>query len=635
MTALNPRSRERGIALLSVVAVLVLLAIIATPFLVTMRDGAQRGKAVLAEAQAAKEAETAFRVAAAYLTGTHDSAERWAKDSGVKDQPDTPDWDTLDEFQIDDTLLRNAGLDPENGRIWGVTIEDESAKINVNSAPFPLLGRFFGSTRLAEPADEAATDLNLESDGGLPARDGVVRLGDEVVQYDRREGSVLRGCKRGYKQDLPGNGPPRKHGAKALVVNEIAFQVSAYPILARRGKFDGVDRVEYAPYQNLYEMRRISDLGVAALSADEFDRVADHLTVASRGIAGHVWGDPQNLRDPIKAGEDGHKAKLRLDNPQRYGLGTLVRISDGTHTDYGVVFGYGGGALVEIVPATLHDYDANLTRVEAIIRHPVNVNTASVQVLTALFAGICRHSQEPIDADTARTVADRLVKVRSNEQQPAVRSLKDLKEILRQAVRENALRAEEATAIELNALNPMETASNRLAVGSMPMGFKSGEVFTVTARAAVLDRSGQETGRRSFRRVVDVNPQGTAVLEIAGQYDLDEMLRVSNAKHLTTYPLNVGTEDRGFASPPSRFTPFFKSDRWPSRDRTDEEASVRLLPSRLDYGTGRQAFTQPEHFDDTKHAEGHDLADGRVSFGSKDGRVAVSSDDGLEPFAAS
>src|SRR5688572_18097483 len=181
----------------------------------------------------------------------------------------------------------------------------------------------------------------------------------------------------------------------------------------------------------------------------------------------------------------------------------------------------------------------------------------------------------------------------------------------------------------------METAANRLAVGSMPMGFKSGEVFTVTARAAVLDRSGQESGRRSFRRVVDVNPQGTAVLEIAGQYDLDEMLRVSNAKHLTTYPLNVGMEDRGTASPPSRFTPFFKSDRWPSRDRSDEEASVRSLPSRLDYGTGRQAFPEPEHFDDTKDAEGHDLSDGQVSFGSKDSRVSVSSEDGLEPFAAS
>ena len=47
---------ERGIALLAVVAVLVLLTIIATPFLVTMKDGAERGKAQLAGHEAAMEA---------------------------------------------------------------------------------------------------------------------------------------------------------------------------------------------------------------------------------------------------------------------------------------------------------------------------------------------------------------------------------------------------------------------------------------------------------------------------------------------------------------------------------------------------------------------------------------------------
>src|SRR5690349_24665467 len=87
----EPRRGERGIALLTVVAVLVLLTIIATPFLVTMRDGAERGKALLAGSEVALEAENAFRVAIVHLGATDDAVQRCAKSQSMKTQPYTPD----------------------------------------------------------------------------------------------------------------------------------------------------------------------------------------------------------------------------------------------------------------------------------------------------------------------------------------------------------------------------------------------------------------------------------------------------------------------------------------------------------------------------------------------------------------
>ncbi|MHC4822306.1 MAG: hypothetical protein ACYTDX_11395, partial [Planctomycetota bacterium] len=177
------------------------------------------------------------------------------------------------------------------------------------------------------------------------------------------EGNLLRGVRRGYEGDRPGNGPPSSHGVRSLVVNEIAFQIAAYPILARRTSTE----TEYAPYTNLYELRRIGDLGTVALSTSKWESIVDHLTVHSQRVAsGHVWGDPQTLQQPVKAGEDGHKAILTLENPMRFGMGTMVRVTDGANTDYAMVYGRQGGRNVHVVPALQHDYDADITQVHSL-----------------------------------------------------------------------------------------------------------------------------------------------------------------------------------------------------------------------------------------------------------------------------
>jgi hypothetical protein len=634
------RSRERGIALLAVVAVLVLLAIIATPFLVTMRDGAQRGKVFLASTEAVVEAENVIHNAVIHLGATDTQVEMFARAQNLKTQPATPEYDTLAEFQVN--LLDGAGLDADSGRLWGVSVEDESAKINVNSAPFTVLGYFLGMSSLGDGIDADDRDITLSTDGGLPSEKGVVRIGDEVVAYQKRDGTLLRGCQRGFRSDRPGNGPARKHGKGDLVVNETAFQIAAYPILARRGKFDGVDRTEFAPYSNLYELRRVSDLGVASLSAAQWDRIVDHLTVSSRGVVGQTFGDPQSLREPVKAGQDGHMAHLKIENPLRYGLGTVVRVSDGTHTDYGIVYGIGGGAsagYVDVVPALQHDYEVGTARVESLIRTPININTASEQVLTAVHANLRRHGLAHVSADTAGIIARRLILERNKEREdklpPGITGLKEYRAILRALAKEGSITPEDEATCEMNALNPLDSSAGRLATGTVPLDVRSGGIFTVTARAAVLDRSGRETGRRDFRRVVDVSPQGTSVYEIGGQADLDEVLRATNSKWFTTFPVNLAFEERGGAMPPSRYTPFFRRDSWPSTDRTDPAASLRLAPSRLTYGGGGSNFPEPSHFDSSRNADGEYMDKGEQTLGTGAGTVAIVGDDGMEAFSAS
>ena len=56
------RRSERGIALISVVAVLVLLALVVTPFMLTQRDAAARGERFLYTARTNSEAESLFQL---------------------------------------------------------------------------------------------------------------------------------------------------------------------------------------------------------------------------------------------------------------------------------------------------------------------------------------------------------------------------------------------------------------------------------------------------------------------------------------------------------------------------------------------------------------------------------------------
>ncbi|MHC4917152.1 MAG: hypothetical protein ACYTGB_16860, partial [Planctomycetota bacterium] len=160
-----PRERRRrGVALIVVILLLAALAAIGGPFLISAGLERRESRLFAARARARCAAEGAMARALWCLSRTDEHAERL----GVYGAPfDTPEWDTLDELQVGFVFAPPPpprgkkpppwpkGLDGDTfhdprGEIWTALVEDEQGKINVNSAPPPLLGSLVSSAVLAE-----------------------------------------------------------------------------------------------------------------------------------------------------------------------------------------------------------------------------------------------------------------------------------------------------------------------------------------------------------------------------------------------------------------------------------------------------------------------------------------------------
>src|SRR6185503_13080600 len=139
-------------------------------------------------------------------------------------------------------------------------------------------------------------------------------------------------------------------------------------------------------YTHVNQARTIGDLGVAALGVAEFDRIRRHVTTCSRGEVGDGWCNPQLVRNNLTP--DSSPLYVKIKNVRYFGPGTLVRITDGANEDYAMVAKLRGTEEVLLAGRVAHEYTADQTRIYCLARAPININTASVETLTYVFAGL-------------------------------------------------------------------------------------------------------------------------------------------------------------------------------------------------------------------------------------------------------
>ena len=125
--------RERGLALVLVLTVLLALALVATPFVLSMLLHEQSGAASRFFSQADYGAEGARNYAVWRLMSSLDPVERRAGAGAFN----TYHFDPAQEFDIrlTDAYLRRLGIADPRGAIWGLVVQDEQGKLNVRSAP--------------------------------------------------------------------------------------------------------------------------------------------------------------------------------------------------------------------------------------------------------------------------------------------------------------------------------------------------------------------------------------------------------------------------------------------------------------------------------------------------------------------
>ncbi len=298
------RRDERGIALISVIAVLVLLAMVATPFLLTMRDSAARGEKFLYGQRADAEAEALFETVRSQLVGGLEHVERRKLDAkatagtgAATDSDATPDCDTPDEFAMPQSVLdRFNRANSKEHRVWSADVVDAQTLFNLNNCSYPVLANILGRTEVASPATSDKLSITLTHvPDSFPKTDGVVRIGSECVHYKTIVGNDLVNCERGYLQANACNGPAHDLVAGEVVIPESCFQIATRPFRLRAPA--------WVRYTHVDQARTISDLGVAPLPPEDFERIRPYVTAWNGNAVGDGWCNPQTVKNAISAHE--------------------------------------------------------------------------------------------------------------------------------------------------------------------------------------------------------------------------------------------------------------------------------------------------------------------------------------------
>jgi hypothetical protein len=563
--------REAGIALIMVIVVLVALAVIATPFALSMRSMESAALLGFEHEVARADAEVALAAARRHLVLTHPFLDA------------TPYADDRAELSPPDLDRRHPTLLPRDprGTIASVSIADESGKVHLGTASPYLLGNLLGGrTTLAQAVDERAETLPLTDASGFRGA-GIAWAGLELVEYSAVGPDGLGECRRGLASANLARSAARPHAAGADVLDARLMLLAQHGWRIRPGVFDVFRRVDGLKDIGLY--------GELTYTADEVDRARPWLTV--HGGAPR-WRDPQRVRAVSTARGGG--LELVVDDGRFYGAGTIVELRTASgEAEWNLSLGatdWGDGWRVLLLepPALRHDDGGSVLR--SLLRTPVNVNTCVPPVLEALLAGLGGSPvADVVNAREATLLADNLIAAELDtdptllrglfEEQlearelsradleavialvegerlragqltrdelqarftglvsgrgshrigrPAARALagriaaaapashEQLREVLDAALADGVLRPEQRETVLRNAVDSNDA---RLVGGTAPFAYDSRGVFALDAAASRNFPNGREQARVRMREVVSVGPEGESATRFATQRD--------------------------------------------------------------------------------------------------------------------
>jgi len=631
------RRRARGIALISVIAVLVLLTMVATPFMLAMNDSAARGEKFLYGQRADAEAESLFDTVRAQLVGCMEHVERRKLDAGTAmgaggaAQPPgdaTPDYDVADEFAMPQSVLdRFNQANAKEHRVWAADIVDTQTLFNLNNCSYPVLANILGRAEVsaATTADKLTITLTHVPES-FPKADGVVRIGSECVHYRTIIGNDLVNCERGYLQAQPGNGPAHDLEMGDAVIPESCFQIATRPFRLRPPA--------WVRYTHVDQARTISDMGVAPLTPEDFEVLRPYITAWNGNAVGDGWCNPQKVKNGLSA-HDKQNLYVKLKNVSYFGPGTMVQITDGVNYDYAVVSKIRGTDEVVLAGDIAHDYQADQTRIYCLARSPINVNTADVATLALCFDGlhirgrnasISRRQAEDLAAflktwkmkPVAGTTNNSAASNSNGDAPPAptpnpapgvFRDWEDFTRAIEDAKNAGKLDDDGVECVLRNAMNANDA---RLGFSTVPFVFRSNDIYEVRATVSIQGAQGHEMARRELRRVMEVSTtkSGTFVLESQSEIQ-SQIMKSRDAKYMMTYPVNVARFDdkNKLNIPPSEFLSFHPNDLFPSTDRTVGVGNVQLAPASFRFGTTNNRVDHVVHFDNERIPDGFDIKD--------------------------
>ncbi|MBI4617884.1 MAG: hypothetical protein HY720_30010 [Planctomycetes bacterium] len=532
-------SSRRAIALLLVVAVLAVLSILAIPFAVSMafEERTARNEAAAAEARLA--ARTAANQARGLLARGHPGAESQA---GPSDAPfDTPEWDGMGELDVafEPDIASWLRFDGTKGIFASATADDESGLVNLNSASLWLLANLWAPSVIAVNLPREGTEVEVDSTAGFP-ESGAIWVNGERIEYRRKTDTSFLDCRR----DLTPRAPEFRGAALqpegTVVVPMRAYALAIYPMR---------DPTRWQPFQTVEEARRLGEAGVDALPAADYGAIRDSLTVHSPHADTGDWIGLGRLRNDLPVDADETTSDfVQVDEPRFLAPGSVVRIRDGNHVEYGLVRDFENGR-PNLNVQVRGGFTANEAYVDVLARHPVNLSTAPLRVLFALFHGLhAPGGNLVVRYDEASAAA---LAVDAARRGAPIASLLNLRQILAGVAAED-LPSDRTNLIMANGQNPLGfppapmrqagrgQGTPHLDVQTAPYSFVSGNVYRIEAGGRVGSPSGVEVARHTVSQIVRVASPGEFAVRRIGQRHFQRFLELLPSNKVITWPVRLG-----------------------------------------------------------------------------------------------
>jgi hypothetical protein len=283
---------------------------------------------------------------------------------------------------------------------------------------------------------------------------------------------------------------------------------------------------EFLPtaFSNIKKILRQMDMlmSVETLDARQFELIREYITTSSWRPADWTLRTPLLADIPrISQQKDENYRTLVVNAANWYNPGTTVRLECSSVVEYAVIEGHVRGGL--LLSADVNCFDNTDTFVQAQYRHPININTAPLPVLRAVFTGVRsmggmqRRSAsgqiiiEFVTPAEAAALAD-MVRARTDP----IAGLQDFVTVLDEAVSSEVISDADRLALIINAINPNDPS---LAAGTVPFIYSSKNVYSITATGLVNSPAGEETASYRIRRVLEVAPPRPLLLIRDGQED--------------------------------------------------------------------------------------------------------------------
>jgi len=299
---------------------------------------------------------------------------------------------------------------------------------------------------------------------------------------------------------------------------------------SKRGKF--LKRYFPQALRDLASLRRLADL--ETIDALTYKRLEPYITTFS--LRDDDWSEPALLVSDVPLQQEQGfwtRRVIRISGPcSRYiNRGTILRIYTQSREEFATVSGRWGNTIY-LERELRGTYTAGEAWVQAMLRHPVNINACDDRVLKALLVGLTFRTYQslPEVAKIFRKLTGKEIEqdyVTPEEAEAVIARIRatpphnhqELRDILQAAAEAGEISQQDALAIITNAINANDP---NLAVSTAPFCYASKDAFRVDAYGVVLGGEGQELARCHIRASVLTSPTRKLCWMLDSQQDLSD-----------------------------------------------------------------------------------------------------------------